>query len=462
MAKAVEIKAYRNEAAPLKAHEQTLMVKVTAPATGKKETAALDIVFVLDISGSMAGDRIAKMKKTMEFFVKEKMGAEDRLAIVPFSSDANDKSHAKLDRMNDEKKKKAVVAFINGLKAHGDTNIAAGLESAVKMLVEGRRPDRACVIFLLTDGAQNHGDARKVKDVSKVNVQTYGFGEKHDPTLLYELAHKSHGGAFHLVKDNSAENNLADGFGMVLGRFRDISVLNLRMILRVTPKQKEPEKIHDVGPGSYPTKPHVKEEGSFIVEFGDLARLEARRTMLLLHLPKVHKEEKGKTVLTVECSYRLAGAAKDTKVGPQEVKMDRSSKANTDEIKPEVELELFRRKHAAAVDEATKLAEKKNFAGAREKLAERLSALDDLDNPKSEDLVGFLTTQMEHMFDHMGSQEEYDKKGKALALSILSSHARQRPTVQGHVHDDSLFYLKRDTKYVAQARQFHINPNTRF
>lgn len=86
---------------------------------------------------------------------------------------------------------------------------------------------------------------------------------------------------------------------MVLGRFRDISVLNLR----VTLKKQDPE-IHNVDPGSYPTKPAGG--GSFTVEFGDLAREERRRIMLLLRFPEARKEEKGKIVLTVECSYRYA------------------------------------------------------------------------------------------------------------------------------------------------------------
>jgi secreted protein with Ig-like and vWFA domain len=184
MAKVVEIMTYYNKAALLKAHEQTVMVKVTAPMTGKKATAPLDVVFVLDTSGSMAGDRIAKMKKAMAIAI-QKMGDDDRIAVVPFSSEAN-KSKAKLQRVITEADKKEMQAFVEGLKAHANTNIRAGLQVAVDLLL-ARRADqegRAGVIFLMSDGAQNHGDAGKV-DVSKVNVQTFGFGEKHDPKVGY-------------------------------------------------------------------------------------------------------------------------------------------------------------------------------------------------------------------------------------------------------------------------------------
>lgn len=122
-------------------------------------------------------------------------------------------------------------------------------------------------------------------------------------------------------------------------------------------------------------------------------------------------------------------------------------------------MELFRRQHAAGIEEAKSLADKKDFPGAKAKLAERLSALDDLDNPKSDGVVGFLCTEMEDLLDPMVSQQMYDKRGKSLALAALSSHARQRPTARGHIHNDHLFALKRDNKYVAQARKFYDNPN---
>uniref|UniRef100_A0ACD6ANR5 Uncharacterized protein n=1 Tax=Avena sativa TaxID=4498 RepID=A0ACD6ANR5_AVESA len=454
MAKVVEITPYSNKAAPLKAHEQTVMVKVTAPVTGKKATAPLDIVFVLDTSGSMAGDRVAKMKKAMVIAI-QKMGNDDRIAIVPFSSESNE-TKAKLQRVITEADKKEMQAFVEGLKAEGNTNIRAGLQVAVDKLLD-RRADqegRAGIIFLMSDGAQNHGDAGKV-DVSKVNVQTFGFGENHNPKLLNALAHQSHGGLFHLVTDKLDANHLAEAFAMVLGRFRDISVLNLRVTLK-----KQEMEMQSVKAGSYPTKQPYGGD-SFTVEFGDLARQERRRIMIFLRLPEACNEEKGKTVMTVECSYRLAGDKTDTTGVQHQVTMDRATEANPGEMKPQVLMERFRRQHAAAIDQARSMAEKKDFRGAKAKLAKRLSALSDLhNNPESDGVAGFLSTELKDILDHMASQEQYDKEGKALILAALSSHARQRPTARGSIHIDALFALKRDNKYIAQARKFYDNPNT--
>ncbi|PNT77105.1 uncharacterized protein LOC112268554 [Brachypodium distachyon] len=183
MAKLVVTATYSNKAAPLKAHEQTVMVKVTAPVTAKKDTAPLDVVLVLDTSGSMAGDKISKMKAAMEKIL-EKLGRRDRLAIVPFSSEAVE-SKARPQYTSTQVKADS-NAFIHKLKAEGKTNIRAGLQVAVKVLLDRftDKQGRTGVIFLMSDGKQNHGDAGKV-DVSEVNVQTFGFGEKHDSKVRY-------------------------------------------------------------------------------------------------------------------------------------------------------------------------------------------------------------------------------------------------------------------------------------
>lgn len=187
----VDIKSYGNKAGPLKAHEQTVMVKVTAPVTAKSRTSGLDIALVLDISGSMKGDKLAKMKKAMSF-VLEKLGKNkigDRVAIIPFASEA-DKTHAKqLARVNKDALPKW-AAFIDGLQAHGNTNMKAGLQVGVDLLLarRGKDAERTGVIFLMSDGVQTHGDAGAVADVSKVNVQTFGFGEKHEPKVRYIIS----------------------------------------------------------------------------------------------------------------------------------------------------------------------------------------------------------------------------------------------------------------------------------
>ncbi|CAF3706122.1 unnamed protein product [Rotaria sp. Silwood1] len=61
----------------------------------------IDLVCVVDQSGSMSGDKIALLKQTLIYIV-EKMNELDRLAIISFNTTAFDRSHG-LKRMNQQK-----------------------------------------------------------------------------------------------------------------------------------------------------------------------------------------------------------------------------------------------------------------------------------------------------------------------------------------------------------------------
>lgn len=61
----------------------------------------IDLICVVDQSGSMAGEKLALLKKTLIYIV-EQMSELDRLAIISFNTDAYDRSHG-LKRMTPQK-----------------------------------------------------------------------------------------------------------------------------------------------------------------------------------------------------------------------------------------------------------------------------------------------------------------------------------------------------------------------
>ena len=61
----------------------------------------LDLVCVVDQSGSMSGEKIALLKQTLVYIV-DQLNDQDRLAIVSFNSTAFDRSHG-LKRINQQK-----------------------------------------------------------------------------------------------------------------------------------------------------------------------------------------------------------------------------------------------------------------------------------------------------------------------------------------------------------------------
>jgi uncharacterized protein with von Willebrand factor type A (vWA) domain len=61
----------------------------------------IDLVCVVDQSGSMSGQKMRLLKQTLVYIV-EQLNAFDRLAVISFDTQAYDRSHG-LKRMNQQK-----------------------------------------------------------------------------------------------------------------------------------------------------------------------------------------------------------------------------------------------------------------------------------------------------------------------------------------------------------------------
>eukprot|EP00418_Pyrodinium_bahamense_P091635 CAMPEP_0179049292 /NCGR_PEP_ID=MMETSP0796-20121207/20137_1 /TAXON_ID=73915 /ORGANISM="Pyrodinium bahamense, Strain pbaha01" /LENGTH=262 /DNA_ID=CAMNT_0020745763 /DNA_START=106 /DNA_END=890 /DNA_ORIENTATION=- len=118
------------------------------PAGNDLQRSPMDITCVLDVSGSMQGDKVQLVKDAM-FTVVEEMQPGDRLSIVSFNHDAE--RHTRLARMTVEGKDEARQAVLR-LQASGGTSIAAGLDCAITNMEHRRQRNPVGAIFLLTDG----------------------------------------------------------------------------------------------------------------------------------------------------------------------------------------------------------------------------------------------------------------------------------------------------------------------
>jgi hypothetical protein len=91
--------------------------------------APLDLVTVLDVSGSMAGTKLVLLKRAMGFVIRN-LTPVDRLSVVVFSSTA--KRLFPLRRMVQDGRQSALRA-IEALVSTGGTNIAEGLRKGAKV-----------------------------------------------------------------------------------------------------------------------------------------------------------------------------------------------------------------------------------------------------------------------------------------------------------------------------------------
>ena len=138
--------------------ELTLEAYLTNEVTQMVSTKLLDIVLVLDQSGSMADSfgnvtRQAAMKNAVNAFIEEvaAKNADHRMAIVTFGSDAQ-----RLVEWTtvDNSGKTQLTDAINGLPKNpsGATNVGAGMEVAKRLMDSATDTDRQKVVIVFTDG----------------------------------------------------------------------------------------------------------------------------------------------------------------------------------------------------------------------------------------------------------------------------------------------------------------------
>eukprot|EP01119_Soliformovum_irregulare_P023282 TRINITY_DN8112_c0_g1_i3.p1 TRINITY_DN8112_c0_g1~~TRINITY_DN8112_c0_g1_i3.p1 ORF type:complete len:459 (+),score=96.12 TRINITY_DN8112_c0_g1_i3:85-1377(+) len=126
------------------------MASLKAPQYRSETRAPLDVIAVIDESGSMGGEKINLCKETLEFVIQQ-LEESDRLGIVSYSSKVTERLPlTKMTRDNKEKAKHTVHL----IHAGGGTSLYQGLEKGVEV-IRRRKPEgknEVASILLLTDG----------------------------------------------------------------------------------------------------------------------------------------------------------------------------------------------------------------------------------------------------------------------------------------------------------------------
>lgn len=149
-----------------------------------------DITFVLDVSGSMAGEKMAQAKRALKFCLSN-LNSDDRFEVIRFSTEA-DALFGRLEDASPENVRKA-REYVDGLRAIGGTNAEEALTLALKSnRGESSRPK---VVIFITDGKPTVGETdedRLVKRVKDANVEhlrifTFGVGDDLNTHFLDKL-----------------------------------------------------------------------------------------------------------------------------------------------------------------------------------------------------------------------------------------------------------------------------------
>lgn len=117
-----------------------------------KDRAPIDLVIFVDVSGSMAGTKLA-LSKCVVGFVIHNFGPMDRLSVIFFSSTTR---HLFPLQCMSEGGQQFDLQAVNGLVSNGGTNIAEGLKKGAKLLEEQHEKNPVYSIILLSDGKDTY------------------------------------------------------------------------------------------------------------------------------------------------------------------------------------------------------------------------------------------------------------------------------------------------------------------
>ena len=247
-------------------------------ANSRGEITPLNLALAIDVSSSMAGEKLAFARNTA-LSVVDVLEPRDRLTLVAFSH----KAVLLLDALAmDPAGRAAAATAIGGLHSHGNTDLSAGWllaaeHLAIAMQDAGRASHR---LLLLSDGQANQG----IIDPSElahhagallargIVTSTIGIGNGYDEALLGGMA-EAGGGRLHDAEhareiSEVVLGELLEGRGALLERVRLCISVPATMRAEV------------VGPWA-----HSVLGGTIEVLVGTLLPDRLRRVVLRLHCP---------------------------------------------------------------------------------------------------------------------------------------------------------------------------------
>ena len=186
----------------------------------EREYAAKDVVYVLDTSGSMQDDdKMEKARRALLFGVRG-LRPQDRFNVVSFAGDTRRMETGLIaaDRAGRERG----VAFVEGLRALGGTNIDDAMKEALAQFPRERSGRTRLVVFL-TDGLPTVGETdadRIMENVRRaradgVRVFTFGVGYDVNTRLLDRVAAENGGTAEYVEPREDLEAKVSSFFDKV-------------------------------------------------------------------------------------------------------------------------------------------------------------------------------------------------------------------------------------------------------
>ena len=187
-----------------------LRVGLQGKTIADEDRKAANLVFLIDISGSMDREnRLGLVKNSLRIMLEE-LGEGDRVGIVVYGH----RAEVRLEP-TDIGHKEVIIRAIDSLHTNGATNAYDGLQQAYRMARENYQSHKLNRIILCSDGVANMGGSTKAEEMldqirkasdKGITLSSIGFGMgNYNDVLMEKLANQGDGNYYYVDGSNEAE-----------------------------------------------------------------------------------------------------------------------------------------------------------------------------------------------------------------------------------------------------------------
>jgi len=392
----------------------TIMASLKAPHCEITHRAAIDLVTVIDRSGSMDGDKLKLVLQTLSFIIRQLL-SKDKLAVVTY--DDKVATPLVLTAMTNEGKNTANHK-VKSIVAGNCTDLCSGLVTGIQVFNERTARNEVSSLLLFTDGLANAGKQKTseiIEEMAKYEplpctIYTFGFGSDHDPTLLKAISDKGNG-VYSFITD---KDTIATAFADCLGGL--LSVVAQNIIITIQP-------LNGIIISNLNTTYKYEEQNGVItLTIGDIQSEEEKDILFNLKVPSV--QEAGELpIIDLKVSYFDV-------IGSHQV--DKSvifSLNRNDNISPTINLAVDRQKNRLivtdAIAEAKKLGDSGDITSGRQIVNDAMQKLKASATAQDE-YIQSLIKDLEDCLASLKDNNSYISRGTYQMSTYYSSHSYQR------------------------------------
>ncbi|KAL9653259.1 hypothetical protein ABK040_010966 [Willaertia magna] len=436
-------------------HQLFGMASIKAPlyeSEERKSRAPLDLICVIDKSGSMEGTKIELVKQTLSFVI-DQLKNEDRISLIEFDNDVN--TLINLTNMNEFGKEKAKKS-VDGIKVGTTTNISGAILQAFDVLRNRNNPSSVSSIILFTDGLPTKGitDSNKIKLMVEKFMNSYitnnstsfftlGFGNEHNANLLTTISQIG-GGLYYYIEK---EDKIGEAFIDILGGL--VSVVAQQIVLKFKVKHDN-VKFKGIINSGY--NPQVMIEGKEVhLRLGDLYSEEERDIIFQLELGNEQGGIEKQELLDLTLEYFNVIATELEKKEETVIVCRSESTRNLNGLgfHKEIDKQRNRITSADAISKARELADQNKLTEARNVLEEAIEKIQKSRSSEDTFCQG-LIKDLKDCLVEMRSEESYHTVGNKVLNTHWCSAVQQRSNTRSTNYENS-------HKKALKAKMVHFN-----